>query len=116
MLPWIAVMSHPHPCTRPVVPLPFSPSPTHPGVSSLRGTLPWIAPEVIKAPKSVTELVDVYSFGIVLWELWLLREPFEGLNYHALLHLISTTPGGVRPALPGGWGGWRMGCACGLEG
>jgi len=45
----------------------------HPGVASLRGTLPWIAPEIIKTPGAVTEAVDVYSFGIVLWELWTLR-------------------------------------------
>ena len=78
-------------------------------MTSLRGTLPWIAPEVIKSPKSVTEKVDVYSFGIVMWELWTLREPFEGINYHALLHLISTTPEGLRPALPGErWGRGRI--------
>jgi serine/threonine protein kinase len=71
------------------------------GVTSLRGTLPWIAPEIIKSPKAVTEQVDVYSFGVVLWELWTLREPFEGINYHALLHMISTSEHGVRPVMPG---------------
>lgn len=44
--------------------------------------------------------VDVYSFGVVLWELWTGREPYEGLNYHALLHQITLTGGGLRPTLP----------------
>lgn len=44
---------------------------------------------------------DVYSFGVVLWELWTLREPFEGINYHALLHMMSTSTEAVRPPLPG---------------
>lgn len=34
-----------------------------PGVATLRGTLPWIAPEIIKTPGTCTEAVDVYSFG-----------------------------------------------------
>ncbi len=38
-----------------------------------------------------------------MWELWTLREPFEGINYHALLHMISTSEHGVRPVMPGGF-------------
>ncbi len=44
--------------------------------------------------------VDVYSFGVVLWELWTGREPYDGLNYHALLHQITTSKGLVRPPMP----------------
>ncbi|KAL3149146.1 hypothetical protein ABBQ32_001981 [Trebouxia sp. C0010 RCD-2024] len=69
-------------------------------VSSQRGTLPWIAPEIIKTPHEVTEKVDVYSFGVVLWELWTGREPYDGINYHALLHQITTSKGLVRPPMP----------------
>lgn len=43
--------------------------------------------------------MDVYSFGIVLWEIWTGREPFDGLNYHALLHQLGNH--GLRPPLPG---------------
>ncbi|KAK9820412.1 hypothetical protein WJX72_010037 [[Myrmecia] bisecta] len=71
------------------------------GVSSQRGTLPWIAPEIIKTPNAVTEKVDVYSFGIVLYELWTGKEPYEGLNYHALLHQMTTSAVAVRPTIPG---------------
>jgi hypothetical protein len=53
---------------------------------------------------AVVALQDVYSFGIVLWELWTLREPFEGINYHALLHMMSTSQEAVTPPLPGGCG------------
>lgn len=32
------------------------------GVRSLRGTLPWAAPEVIHSPGRLTEKVDVYRY------------------------------------------------------
>ena len=44
----------------------------------------------------------MYSFGIVMWELWTGKEPYEGLNYHALLHQITLTNGGLRPPTPNG--------------
>ncbi|KIZ03501.1 hypothetical protein MNEG_4463 [Monoraphidium neglectum] len=36
------------------------------GVNSLRGTLPWMAPEILKSPDAVDERSDVYSFGVVM--------------------------------------------------
>jgi hypothetical protein len=33
------------------------------GVATLRGTLPWIAPEIIKTPSSVTESVVSHQAG-----------------------------------------------------
>jgi len=42
----------------------------------------------------------VYSFGIVMWELWTSREPYDGMNYHALLHAMTSCRG-MRPVLPG---------------
>jgi serine/threonine protein kinase len=35
-------------------------------VTSLRGTLPWMAPEILKNPEAVNEGSDVYSFGVVM--------------------------------------------------
>lgn len=71
-----------------------------PGVTSLRGTLPWMAPEIIKAPHTVNEKADIYSFGVIMWELWTGQEPFEGLHLHALLHQM-TSPCGLQLAVPG---------------
>lgn len=39
-------------------------------MSSQRGTLPWIAPEILRTPDTVTEKADVFSFGVMMWELW----------------------------------------------
>ena len=36
------------------------------GVTSLRGTLPWMAPEILSAPDAVDEKSDVFSFGVVM--------------------------------------------------
>jgi len=71
------------------------------GVTSQRGTLPWTAPEILRSPNRVTEKVDVFSFGIVLWELWTGREPYEGLNYHALMIQLTNPECQLRPPVPG---------------
>lgn len=34
------------------------------GIDSVRGTLAWIAPEVLREPQCVNESADVYSFGV----------------------------------------------------
>ncbi|CAA2955045.1 serine threonine- kinase HT1 [Olea europaea subsp. europaea] len=43
------------------------------------GTYRWMAPEMIKE-KLYTRKVDVYSFGIVLWELTTALLPFQGMT------------------------------------
>ena len=40
----------------------------------------WSAPEALKQLKKITELttqMDVYSFGVILWELWHKSIPFD---------------------------------------
>lgn len=71
------------------------------GVTSQRGTLPWTAPEILRSPDAVTEKVDVFSFGIVMWELWTGKEPYEGLNYHALMVQLANPEARLRPPVPG---------------
>jgi len=41
-----------------------------------RGTALWMAPEVMQQ-QEFDETVDVYSFGIVVWEIYSLEEPFK---------------------------------------
>ncbi|RWW57657.1 hypothetical protein BHE74_00035532 [Ensete ventricosum] len=43
------------------------------------GTYRWMAPEMIKE-KPYTRKVDVYSFGIVLWELTTALVPYQGMT------------------------------------
>ncbi|XP_075642740.1 serine/threonine-protein kinase EDR1 isoform X2 [Castanea sativa] len=46
---------------------------------STAGTPEWMAPEVLRNERA-NEKCDVYSFGIILWELSTLRIPWKGLN------------------------------------
>ncbi|XP_023515854.1 serine/threonine-protein kinase EDR1-like [Cucurbita pepo subsp. pepo] len=46
---------------------------------STGGTPEWMAPEVLRNEPS-NEKCDVYSFGIILWELATLRLPWSGMN------------------------------------
>jgi len=43
---------------------------------STPGTPLWMSPEVLRG-ESITEKTDVYSFGIVLWEMYTAKDPFD---------------------------------------
>ncbi len=53
--------------------------------SDLTGTWQWLAPEMIQAEKKHNNKVDIYSFGIVLWEL------LSGEVFIYLAHTLHTT-------------------------
>ncbi len=66
------------------------------------GTLLWAAPELLggfapMAPPDYTAACDVYSFGIVLYELATGREPWDG---YALIEVKSMVCAGLRPPMP----------------
>ncbi|KAI4380493.1 hypothetical protein MLD38_006677 [Melastoma candidum] len=65
----------------------------------VRGTLPWMAPELLNGSSSlVSEKVDVFSFGIVMWELLTGDEPYAELHYGAIIGgIVSNT---LRPPVP----------------
>ncbi|KAL3366592.1 hypothetical protein AABB24_011341 [Solanum stoloniferum] len=46
---------------------------------STAGTAEWMAPEVLRNEPS-NEKCDVYSFGVILWELCTLQQPWGGMN------------------------------------
>jgi serine/threonine protein kinase len=60
------------------------------------GTPCWTAPEVLRGEK-YSEAADVFSFGIVMWEVLTRRQPYAGLNFMAVtLDVLE----GRRPPLP----------------
>lgn len=71
----------------------------NPEMTSNLGTTAWCAPEVFTAAKSTryTVKVDVYSFALVLWELWERRRPFEEL--HSRFDIMDAVQKGRRPPI-----------------
>eukprot|EP01018_Ginkgo_biloba_P004138 Gb_32796 [translate_table: standard] len=65
----------------------------------VRGTLPWMAPELLNGSSNrVSEKVDVFSFGIVMWELLTGEEPYASMHYGAIIGgIVSNT---LRPPVP----------------
>ncbi|XP_062109076.1 uncharacterized protein LOC133819759 [Humulus lupulus] len=65
----------------------------------VRGTLPWMAPELLNGSSSrVSEKVDVFSFGIVMWEILTGEEPYADMHCGAIIGgIVNNT---LRPAIP----------------
>jgi len=61
------------------------------------GTPAWTAPEVVRM-EDYTEKVDVYSFGIVMWELLMSDEPYDGEG--GLQIAYAAAEQGLRPEIP----------------
>ncbi|GMH11758.1 hypothetical protein Nepgr_013599 [Nepenthes gracilis] len=74
----------------------------------VRGTLPWMAPELLNGSSNkVSEKVDVFSFGIVLWEILTGEEPYANMHYGAIIGgIVNNT---LRPSIPSYCDSdWRM--------
>lgn len=64
------------------------------------GTFQWMAPEVIKT-KSYTEKADIYSFGIILWELASREPPYKQLS--GIQVSIEVVEKKLRPPVSPDW-------------
>ncbi|PWA67177.1 hypothetical protein CTI12_AA312470 [Artemisia annua] len=63
----------------------------------VRGTLPWMAPELLNGGSN-SEKVDVFSFGIVLWEILTCEEPYANMHPGAIIGgIVNNT---LRPTIP----------------
>ncbi|WOL19013.1 serine/threonine-protein kinase HT1-like [Canna indica] len=67
------------------------------GMTPETGTYRWMAPEMIQH-RPYDQKVDVYSFGIVLWELITGMLPFQ--NMTAVQAAFAVVNKGVRPIIP----------------
>ncbi|CAL5061633.1 unnamed protein product [Urochloa decumbens] len=65
----------------------------------MRGTLPWMAPEMLEMSSNmVSTKVDVYSFGIIMWEILTGLEPYAGMHHGGVIGgILSNT---LRPPVP----------------
>ena len=70
------------------------------------GTLQWMAPEVFRGDKNYSTAVDVYSFGIVMWELATRKTPWKEdiADSDNAVHLFNginrALQTGLRPTIP----------------
>lgn len=65
----------------------------------VRGTLPWMAPELLNGNSNrVSEKVDVFSFGISMWEILTEEEPYADMHCGAIIGgIVKNT---LRPPIP----------------
>lgn len=69
----------------------------HPEMTSNLGTTAWCAPELLTATNKTrySVKVDVYSFGMVMWELWEKKRPYEELT--SRFDIMDAIRSGNRP-------------------
>jgi serine/threonine protein kinase len=67
------------------------------GGNTRMGTLNWIAPEILRNAGPFTEKADVFSYGIVVWEIFTNGQvPYQGLQP---LQIVRAIDEGVRPEM-----------------
>ena len=66
------------------------------------GTPYWMAPELLRRESTNSAESDVYSFGIILYELYSRKDPYEGEDPATVLDEIVDKNVNKRPSVPAG--------------
>lgn len=64
------------------------------------GTPYWMAPELLRGETSNTTFSDVYAFGIILFEVYERKNPYEGEDFVETLDKVCDPKINKRPAMP----------------
>lgn len=62
------------------------------------GTPHWMAPELLSTSTNYTSKIDVYAYGIVLWELATDNVPYSGMDSRQIIGQVLNND--IRPLLP----------------
>merc|ERR1712107_538830 len=67
-----------------------------------QGTVKWMAPEILSNARYNTK-ADIYSFGLIAWEVFAEQRFFEDLKFdHQVSEAVTK---GTRPPIPENWTG-----------
>jgi len=64
------------------------------------GTPFWMAPELLRGEAENSASSDVYSFGIILYEVYSRKDPYEGERARDVLKLVTDPKVNKRPPVP----------------
>jgi serine/threonine protein kinase len=67
------------------------------GTMTVCGTPSWVAPEIFRGER-YTEKIDIYSYSIVMWELFCFKKPHQDQDTIELPYLVGKK--GLRPPVP----------------
>ena len=66
----------------------------------ISGTPYWLAPEYLRGQSDYTEMCDIYSIGIILYEIYSRKSPYEGENFKEVLRKVCDRRTNKRPVVP----------------
>ena len=59
-----------------------------------------MAPELLRGEMNNSTASDVYAFGVILFEVYSRRDPYEGEDAHEVLRLVADKKVNKRPPVP----------------
>lgn len=68
--------------------------------ANVAGTPFWMAPELLREESSNTTESDIYAFGVVIFEIFSRKEPYQGERPSAVLKLVKDKEVRKRPKMP----------------
>jgi len=64
------------------------------------GTPFWMVPELLRKESANTTACDFYAFGILLYEAYSRRDPYDGEDVREVLRLVADKAVAKRPIAP----------------